>query len=76
MSLRGVFSLIFSHILAMDLTKSSILGSREGDEVETSSRYVTFLSDLVLALFYAKLASALMATFCISSRVGGSLSLS
>ena len=73
MSLKGVFSLIFSHIFTMDLTKSSILGSKEGAEGETSSRYVTFLSDLVLALFSAKLASALMATFCISSKVGGVL---
>ena len=76
MSLRGDFSLIFSHIFSVDLTRLSILGSEEETEGATSSRYVTFFCDLVLALFSARLVSALIVTFCISSKVVGSLSLS
>ena len=78
MSLRGAFSFrfILSHILSMVLTRLSILGSEKEVEGMASSQYVTFFSDLILTLFSTRLASALIATFCISSKVVGSLSLS
>ena len=77
MSLEGALSLrfIISNILSIVLTRLSILESEEEMEGMVSSQKVTFFSDLILALFSTRLASTLIATFCISSKFVGSLSL-
>ena len=78
MSLGGVLSFmrILFIVISMVLRRLSILESDEEVEGMVSSLYVTLFSDLSLALFSIKLASTLIAHFCMSSRVRGSLSLS